>query len=86
MTLSEWLTKNQIADTAFADRIGVSRQALHRYKNGRRPEWSVLERIVRETEGAVTPNDFIEIPQPAPNEPPAADVPRPTPAEPERAA
>lgn len=72
MTLTQFLSSHGIADAAFAESIGVSRQALHRYKRGeRRPEWDVLERIVRVTEGAVTPNDFIELPErvlSAPNE------------------
>lgn len=60
MKLSDYLSQNEIADTAFAERIGVSRQALWRYKSGeRRPEWHILEAIARETSGDVTPNDFM---------------------------
>jgi transcriptional regulator with XRE-family HTH domain len=68
MTLSDFLAQHEIPDAVFAERIGVTRQSLHRYKSGdRRPEWDVLERIVRETNGAVTPNDFIgSRPSPSP--------------------
>lgn len=60
MKLADYLSENEIADSAFAERIGVSRQALWRYKSGeRRPEWSILEVIARETGGKVTPNDFM---------------------------
>lgn len=60
MTLSEYLAQSEIPDALFAERIGVSRQSLHRYKQGdRRPEWSVLQRIAEETSGAVTANDFM---------------------------
>lgn len=63
MTLAEYLDKAETSDTAFAEMIGVSRQALHRYKTGeRRPEWNVLERIRDVTGGQVTPNDFLDAP------------------------
>lgn len=61
MKLSDWLSSNEIKDADFADRIGVSRQALHRYKTGKRvPERDVMFRIVSETDGSVTANDFYE--------------------------
>ncbi|WP_084398358.1 helix-turn-helix domain-containing protein [Henriciella aquimarina] len=59
MTLADWLTKNNLSDADFADRIGVSRQALHRYKTGaRRPHADILTEIVKHTGGQVTANDF----------------------------
>lgn len=59
-SLADYLEKHPGTDAAFAAAIGVSRQSLHRYKTGeRRPEWDVLERILRVTDGAVTPNDFM---------------------------
>ena len=61
MRLAEYLTANDIPNAAFADAIGVSVQALSRYRLGqRKPEWAILERIQRHTHGAVTPNDFLE--------------------------
>jgi transcriptional regulator with XRE-family HTH domain len=61
MQLAAYLTQADIKPSAFAERIGVTRQTLWRYMSGeRRPEWDVLERIKRETEGHVTPNDFLE--------------------------
>jgi transcriptional regulator with XRE-family HTH domain len=63
MKLSEFLSEKNNGMTAseFAARLGISRQALHRYmKEERRPEWNVLQRIFRETGGAVTPNDFLD--------------------------
>jgi transcriptional regulator with XRE-family HTH domain len=60
MKISDWLDKADIADSEFADRIGVSRQALSRYKAGTRtPRPSVLARIRAETNGRVTANDFV---------------------------
>ena len=72
MTLSEYLDANNMTGADFATRIGVSRQALHRYVNGeRRPEWPVIERIAAATDGAVTANDFMSLPA---GPPPPADV------------
>lgn len=63
MKLMAYLGEHAIPDSAFAEQIGVTRQTLWRYKSGeRRPEWDVLERISRITDGAVTPNDFLDAP------------------------
>jgi putative transcriptional regulator len=54
-----YLAKNRIPVTAFAERIGISRQALYRYMDGTRfPEQSIRLAIGRATHGAVTANDF----------------------------
>jgi len=59
MKITDWLTKNNISDADFAERIGVSRQALWRYKAGDRiPKRSILDRIKDETGGDVRPADF----------------------------
>lgn len=59
MQITDWLTTNKISDAAFAARIGVSRQALWRYKSGERiPRPSILQRIQGETGGQVQPADF----------------------------
>ena len=60
MTLSEWLEKQDMSDATFGDRIGVTRQSVHRYKNNVRiPQWHIIERIRKETKGAVTVLDFV---------------------------
>lgn len=59
MQITDWLTKNDISDADFAARVGVSRQALWRYKTGDRiPRRPILERIQSETGGQVQPADF----------------------------
>lgn len=59
MNLSAYLDRNKISDSDFADKIGVTRQAVHRYKTGERfPERPVLAKIFTATKGAVTANDF----------------------------
>lgn len=61
MRLTDFLEDYDGTDAEFAEAIGVSAQALSRYRLGkRRPEWDVLDRIRRVTEGAVTPNDFLD--------------------------
>ena len=62
MKITDWLTTNKISDAEFASRIGVSRQALWRYKSGERiPKRDIIERILRETGGEVRPADFFSI-------------------------
>ena len=62
MNLASFLKSKAISDSDFADRVGVSRQAIHRYKNGERiPEKPVLSKIYKVTGGAVTPNDFFDM-------------------------
>lgn len=59
MQITDWLTKNDISDAAFAERIAVSRQALWRYKSGERiPRPNIMKRIQQETGGQVQPADF----------------------------
>lgn len=63
MKLTEWLAKNRVSDADFAKRIGVSRQALWRYKaEDRLPKREILERIKTETGGEVCPADFFASP------------------------
>lgn len=62
MTLDDWLKRQGESPEWLADKIGVGRPAVTRYLNGsRRPEWDVIERITRVTNGAVTANDFLKI-------------------------
>lgn len=59
MTLATWLAASGITDAEFARQIGVTRQALSRYKaHSRFPRPDVLKRIHHVTTGSVTPNDF----------------------------
>lgn len=60
MQLADYLKANGISDEDFGQLIGVTRQAVHRYKTfARFPERPVLSLIFEVTEGAVTPNDFL---------------------------
>lgn len=60
MQLADYLKANGISDEDFGQSIGVTRQAVHRYKTfDRFPERPVLTKIVEVTGGDVTPNDFL---------------------------
>jgi transcriptional regulator with XRE-family HTH domain len=64
MKLADYLSAKQMADADFATAIGVTRQAVHRYKTGERmPEWPVLARIKDVTAGEVSPDDFLQSPE-----------------------
>jgi transcriptional regulator with XRE-family HTH domain len=66
MTLTSWLSKSKTSDADFALRIGVTRQALWRYKfAGRIPKPEIIARISEATNGRVTANDFVFVAKPA---------------------
>lgn len=59
MQLREFLSDEKITIPAFAETIGVSVQAVHRYVSGERvPRHEVMERITAATHGKVQPNDI----------------------------
>lgn len=59
MTLAQFLDQNKLTDTAFAAQIGVTAEAVRRYRNGARtPKRAVLAKISDATQGAVQPGDF----------------------------
>ena len=62
MKLAHWLAQNRVKRVDFARRIGVSAGAITQICRGERAWVSrdTAERIVAETAGAVTPNDFLE--------------------------
>ena len=64
MKLATYLENNELTDAAFARQIGVERQAVGRYKTGERfPEKLILLEIYKATNGAVTANDFADLPK-----------------------
>lgn len=59
MRLDQFIASTGQTDTAFAVQIGVTSEAVRRYRNGTRiPDRAVMERIFAATDGAVQPNDF----------------------------
>lgn len=65
MKLDEYLRINNLTEQAFALLIGTSQATVNRYRNGRIPEPDAMDRIVKATSGAVTPNDFYGFEPPA---------------------
>jgi 3,4-dihydroxy 2-butanone 4-phosphate synthase / GTP cyclohydrolase II len=71
MKLGDWLKRNGVTRADFARRIGVSPGAVTLICR-ERGSWlsrETAERIVAETLGAVTPNDFLSAAPPAPHGP-----------------
>jgi predicted transcriptional regulator len=63
MRLADYLSEKNLTHAAFASQIGTTQAAVTRYVSGTRvPRRTLLRRIVRMTEGAVTANDFMESP------------------------
>ena len=71
MQIATYLRDRKLTLAAFASQIGVHPRAVHRYVHGRRtPEREIMRRIVDATNGAVTPNDFFDLP----DTPPPSDI------------
>src|SRR5579863_7963695 len=68
MKLADWLTRHRVKRVDFARAIGVSPGAVTLFCRGERAWVSrdTAERILAETRGAVTPNDFLELLGPEP--------------------
>jgi len=74
MKLTDWLSRNRITRQDFAKRIGVTPGAITQLCNteGAWLSRETAETILRETRGAVTPNDFIGGATPGRHEPDVA--------------
>lgn len=60
MTLAEYLISKGISPTKFAAEVGVPASTITRILNGERmPRLETIQKIVAETHGDVTINDFI---------------------------
>ena len=61
MRLSDYLTRNEITRTAFAQKAGLTVPTVSRAASGRTyPSLTTLRAIVGATAGEVTPNDFFD--------------------------
>lgn len=64
MRLAEYLSENNLTHERFAEIVGVSRPTVtHWLRGGRIPEFQHLQRVIEVTSGAVTANDFINLPE-----------------------
>jgi predicted transcriptional regulator len=60
MTLAEYLVSKGINPTQFAAEVGVPASTITRILNGKRmPRLDTIQKIVAETDGDVTINDFV---------------------------
>lgn len=58
MTLSDYLSSNNLTQAEFASRVGVKQAAITRYSKGDRfPRQEHVDAIEKETGGQVTAND-----------------------------
>ena len=61
MKLADFLSARNITATAFADKVGVSQPAMHRYLNNNRfPKPEIIARIEDATGGKVKFHDWLE--------------------------
>ena len=62
MQLSHYLSQNELTATAFAEKIGRHKSTVTRILRGEmRPDLDTMQRILDETAGQVTPNDFFDV-------------------------
>lgn len=61
MTLEAYLAEHGMTHREFAERIKCEQPTVTRFVAGRIPSPELMTRIVTETGGAVTPNDFFGV-------------------------
>ncbi|HEU4341465.1 MAG TPA: helix-turn-helix transcriptional regulator [Candidatus Binatia bacterium] len=65
MKLADYLKCHKLSAADFAERISVHETTVYRYLRGERiPNRDTLERILGETKGEVTANDFFSYGEP----------------------
>jgi transcriptional regulator with XRE-family HTH domain len=62
MKLRDYRVQNNLTQSQLGNLIGISAVAICRYENGVKPKPDVMSKIVEITQGAVTPNDFYDLP------------------------
>ncbi|MDP2358675.1 MAG: helix-turn-helix transcriptional regulator [Beijerinckiaceae bacterium] len=68
MKLQDYLRDRNIKPARFAAELGVPASTVSRLLNGeRQPGIKLMERIAGATNGAVSPNDFMDSPPPFPD-------------------
>lgn len=68
--LDTYLAQAGMTAAAFAAKLEVSAATISRLRKGKQtPSWELLRKIAIETNGAVSPNDFLDSePAPTPSE------------------
>jgi len=63
MTLHEFLIEEGYTQQAFAELIGVRQSSVSKWLQGdSRPSWSIIKKIKEVTDGQVTADSFLELP------------------------
>lgn len=63
MKIQQWLSENNLRDAHFAAKAGFSKVQAHRIiKKGKKPSEEEMQAIFAATNGAVTANDFYDLP------------------------
>lgn len=60
--LRTWRKAKDLSRAELGELVGVTAVAIGRYENGRVPDANVLQKIIDVSGGAVTANDFFEVP------------------------
>lgn len=64
MKLAQYMEAHGLTDGAFADRVGVDRSRINRFRRGDAiPSWETARRIEEETGGQVTLSDLFPVPE-----------------------
>lgn len=62
MRFDDWMIWRKLTNPAFAPRIGKTGEAVRRYRAGERePDQETMRVIFAESEGLVTPNDWVGV-------------------------
>lgn len=63
MSLHTFLIKNGYTQQTFADLVGVHQSAVSKWLQGdSRPSWNIIKKIKEVTDGKVTADSFLEMP------------------------
>jgi hypothetical protein len=65
MKLSDYLKQQKpkpLSAAAFGRLVGRDRSTVGRWLKGEKPDPDMMETIMRETDGAVQPNDWFDLP------------------------
>ena len=65
MKLSQYRAEHGVSVAAMAIAVGVTEVSIYRYERDRIPDPDAMAALVRVTRGAVTPNDFYNLPEAA---------------------
>lgn len=60
--LRAWRIEHNLSQAEMGNLIGISSVAVGRYERGRMPEAAIMQKIIDITAGAISANDFFDLP------------------------